>query len=128
MMLTPHTHSPPQQKPSDALLTRHKAAEYVRDDLGRPLSFSTLTKLCALGEGPPVAEYWGRRPLYSREDLRRWAETRGRQPHNEPTEPTATQREARAEAPVQDAAESSRTANKPTGKSGRQRGEATAGA
>jgi hypothetical protein len=81
-MLTPHTHSipqqAPQQKPSGALLTRREAADYVRHDLGRPLSFSTLTKFCGLGDGPPVATYWGRRPLYSREDLRQWAEKRGR--------------------------------------------------
>jgi hypothetical protein len=46
-----------QAKPVDALLTRREAARYVNDDLGHPLSFSTLTKLCAVGEGPPVARW-----------------------------------------------------------------------
>jgi hypothetical protein len=76
-MLTPATNSTSQPKPA-ALLTRHEAAEYVRRELGRPLSFSTMTKLCALGEGPPVTEYWGRRPLYSPDGLRQWVESRGR--------------------------------------------------
>jgi hypothetical protein len=67
-----------QAKPADALLTRREAARYVNDELGHPLSFSTLTKLCALGEGPLVARWWGRRPLYERNSLRAWAATRGR--------------------------------------------------
>jgi hypothetical protein len=75
--ILPSAHSHPS-KPDGALLTRHEAAEYVRRELGRPLSFSTLTKLCALGEGPSVVTYWGRRPLYSRDGLREWAEGRGR--------------------------------------------------
>src|SRR5258707_15758361 len=79
-MLTEVTDLNPQQKPSGALLTRREAAEFIRHDLGRPMSFSTMTKVCALGEGPPVADYWGRRPLYSREGLQHWAETRGRKP------------------------------------------------
>lgn len=69
-----------QVKPRDALLTRREAARYVNDDLGHPLSFSTLTKICALGEGPPVACWWGRRPLYERNALRAWVATRGRRP------------------------------------------------
>src|SRR5262249_23772253 len=60
----------------DVLLTRDEAAEYIRKNLGRPMSFSTLTKICCLGEGPPVADQWGRRPLYSREGLRQWVESR----------------------------------------------------
>jgi hypothetical protein len=67
-------------KPTDALLTRREAAHYVNDELGHPLSFSTLTKLCALGEGPAVARRWGRRPLYERNSLREWVATRGRRP------------------------------------------------
>src|SRR5712675_1379057 len=74
------THSPPQQheKPAGALLTRHEAAEFVTKVLGRPLSFSTLQKLCCLGEGPPVETQWGRRPLYSREGLSRRRDRRRR--------------------------------------------------
>jgi hypothetical protein len=42
----------PKQKSADALLTRLESAEYISKELGRPLSFSTLQKLCAWGEGP----------------------------------------------------------------------------
>jgi hypothetical protein len=35
-------------------------------DAGMP-GFGPLTKLCALGEGPPVYEWWGRFPLYRRQ-------------------------------------------------------------
>jgi hypothetical protein len=44
--------------------------------LGRPMSFSTATKLAALGEFAAPALWWGRRPLYTREGLRSWAERR----------------------------------------------------
>jgi hypothetical protein len=69
-----------QAKPLDALLTRREAARYINDELGYPLSFSTLTKLCALREGPPVARWWGRRPLYERSSLKAWVEARGQRP------------------------------------------------
>jgi hypothetical protein len=59
-------------------LTRRQAAAYIRDILGRPLSFSTASKLAALGEFAPAALWWGRRPLYTRDDLRAWAEERSR--------------------------------------------------
>jgi hypothetical protein len=77
-MLPAVTDLAPQQKPAGALLTRHEAALYINNELGRPMSFSTLQKLCAWGEGPPVATWWGRRPLYSREGIRAWTENRGR--------------------------------------------------
>jgi hypothetical protein len=67
-------------KPQDAFLTRREAARYINDELGYPLSFSTLTKLCALREGPPVARWWGRRPLYERSSLKAWVEARGQCP------------------------------------------------
>jgi hypothetical protein len=63
----------------EALLTRAEAAVFIDRDLGRPLALSTLQKLCAIREGPPVAEYWGRRPLYSREGLKAWVEARAKQ-------------------------------------------------
>jgi hypothetical protein len=69
-----------QAKSPDALLTRREAARYVNDELGHPLSFSTMTKLCALGEGPPIARWGGRRPLYERKSLRGWVEARGKRP------------------------------------------------
>jgi hypothetical protein len=49
--------------------------------LGRPMSFSTATKLAALGEFAAPALWWGRRPLYTREGLRSWVEGRQR-PHH----------------------------------------------
>jgi hypothetical protein len=42
------------------------------------MSFSTASKLAALGEFAAPALWWGRRPLYTREDLRAWAEARSR--------------------------------------------------
>jgi hypothetical protein len=65
-------------KPPGEYLTRRQAAEYIREVLGRPFSFSTASKLAALGEFAPPALWWGRRPLYKRDDLRAWAEARSR--------------------------------------------------
>jgi hypothetical protein len=62
------------------LLTRRELAEYITNELGRPMSYSTLTKLCALGEGPPVYEWWSRFPLYQREGGKAWADARARKP------------------------------------------------
>ena len=59
-------------------LTRRQAADYIRDVLGRPFSFSTATKLAALGEFAQPVLWWGRRPLYRPADLRAWAEARSR--------------------------------------------------
>ena len=59
-------------------LTRRQAADYIRDILGRPFSFSTASKLAALGEFAQPALWWGRRPLYRRDDLRQSVEARSR--------------------------------------------------
>jgi hypothetical protein len=72
---TPYTAKSPE-----ALLTRRELADYITNELGRPISFSTLTKLCALREGPPVHEWWSRFPLYRREDGKAWADARARKP------------------------------------------------
>jgi len=87
----PNNIVPIKPKSPDALLMRAEAAQYIDRELGRPMAFSTLQKLCALHEGPPVAEYWGRRPLYSREDLKAWVEARGgkTRPVKESQEPQA---------------------------------------
>jgi hypothetical protein len=61
-------------------LTRRQAAEFIRDILGRPFSFSTANKLPALSEFAQPALWWGRRPLYTRGGLRQWVET-----HSAPT-------------------------------------------
>ena len=64
--------------PSGEFLTRRQAADFIRDQLGRPMSFSTAQKLAALGEFAEPVMWWGRRPLYDRETLRAWAEARSR--------------------------------------------------
>jgi hypothetical protein len=45
---------------------------------GIPTTIHTLNKLCmpSCNEGPPVACYWGRRPLYDPATALRWAEAR----------------------------------------------------
>jgi len=43
---------------------------------GIPIGKSTLDKLCALGQGPPVAAYWGRLPLYRPVESLSWATAR----------------------------------------------------
>jgi hypothetical protein len=62
-----------------AYRTRREAAEYLQAR-GYPTSFSTLQKLCALGEGPEPAAWWGARPLYTDEGLDAWAAARCRRP------------------------------------------------
>jgi hypothetical protein len=42
------------------------------------MSFSTASKLAALGEFAEPRVWWGRRPLYTRDDLRQWVEARSR--------------------------------------------------
>ena len=79
-------HALPKCEPEH--LTRRQAAQYIRDVLGRPFSFSTATKLAALGEFVEPAIWWGRRPLYTRDDLRRWAEVRSRLRVKDTREPT----------------------------------------
>jgi len=59
-------------------LTRRQAAEYIREELGVPMAFSTAEKLGALGEFAEPAMWWGRRPLYTRDGLREWVASRAR--------------------------------------------------
>jgi hypothetical protein len=75
------TYSHPTAKadrPSGEYLTRRQSAEYIREELGRPFSFSTACTLAALGEFAAPSVWWGRRPLYTRDALRVWAEARSR--------------------------------------------------
>jgi hypothetical protein len=60
------------QKPR---LRRVKAAEYLAICHGLPIAPATLAKLACLGGGPPFQRA-GRVPLYPREELDAWAETR----------------------------------------------------
>jgi hypothetical protein len=45
---------------------------------GFPLGKSTLDKLCApaIGAGPPVFAWWGKRPIYDFNEGLAWAENR----------------------------------------------------
>ena len=56
-------------------LMRKQAAEFIPRHFA-PMSFSRLEKLCMAGEGPPVAGWWGRRPLYEPVALLEWARSR----------------------------------------------------
>jgi hypothetical protein len=60
--------------------TRKQLAERLRE-LGFPIGDSTLAKICApaIGQGPPVAAWWGNRPLYDEDEAVAWAEARLRQ-------------------------------------------------
>ena len=70
--------SAPATRPLSEYLTRKQGAQFINDELGMPLSFSTAAKLASWGEFVEPALWWGRRPLYTRDDLRRWAEARSR--------------------------------------------------
>jgi hypothetical protein len=45
---------------------------------GYPISASYFNKIClpSINAGPPVAKWWGKRPLYRLEDVIVWAEAR----------------------------------------------------
>jgi hypothetical protein len=60
-------------------LTRSQLGEFLRER-GFPIGESTLDKLCspARGEGPPVAKWWGSRPLYTESGGLAWAMARAR--------------------------------------------------
>ena len=55
------------------LLTRKDGVQFIRDELGIPLSPSLLDKKCMRGEGPDIAGYWGKREMYTRQKLKEWA-------------------------------------------------------
>lgn len=80
-----------KQNPSNKhRLTLRQLAAELRDH-GIPIGDSTLAKLCspAINEGPPVACYWGKRPLYDFDQALLWAEARlssAEDPTNSPSE------------------------------------------
>ena len=80
-------------------LTRMQLGEHLRN-LGYPIGNSTLVKLCApsIGQGPPVAAWWGNRPLYDPDEGVAWAEGRLRhvQPANTDIKEEAAEQEASA--------------------------------
>jgi hypothetical protein len=59
----------------DDLLTREQIPTFLKEELGIPIKFATLNKLCipSVGQGPPVEIFWSRRPLYRRSAVRDWA-------------------------------------------------------
>jgi hypothetical protein len=59
-------------------LTRKQLGKRLREHYGFPIGDSTLAKLCApaIGQGPPVAAWWGNRPLYDEDEAVIWAERR----------------------------------------------------
>lgn len=64
---------------SPEFLTRSELGVFLRGR-GFPIGESTLDKLCAPArcEGPPVAKYWGKRPLYTPAEALAWARARTR--------------------------------------------------
>ena len=58
-------------------MTRKKTGAFLRQR-GFPIGDGTLDKLCmpSCADGPPVAAWWGRRPLYDPADVLAWAEKR----------------------------------------------------
>jgi hypothetical protein len=64
-------------------MTRSQLGDFLRGR-GFHIGESTLDKLCApgRGEGPPIAKYWGKRPLYTADDGLTWARSRTRDPQS----------------------------------------------
>jgi hypothetical protein len=56
-------------------LTRKQLLEFLNSQ-GIPIGKSTLDKLCALGQGPPVAAWWGRLALHRPAESLSWAMAR----------------------------------------------------
>lgn len=59
------------------LLTRDQVRELLNQS-GYPLTASYFNKIClpSRNAGPPIAKWWGKRPLYKRTDALAWAEAR----------------------------------------------------
>jgi hypothetical protein len=55
--------------------TRREAAKHLTDELGLPITWTTLQKLACKGGGPPY-RIFGNRALYTDADLNAWAEAR----------------------------------------------------
>ena len=55
--------------------TKKQAAEFLTNELGFPISDKTLSKLITCGVSP-VYQKFGRRVLYTRENLIEWANSK----------------------------------------------------
>jgi hypothetical protein len=55
-------------------MTRQQLVPFLNAH-GFPISESTLTKLCspAIKRGPPIASWWGKRPLHAPKPSLEWA-------------------------------------------------------
>jgi hypothetical protein len=56
-------------------LRRNAAASHLRQEYGLPITAQSLAKLAYTGGGP-VFQLLGRYPVYTRENLNAWAESR----------------------------------------------------
>jgi hypothetical protein len=56
-------------------MRRADAARYIRENHGIPCSQATLAKYACIGAGPAFRKA-GKFPIYSRDDLDRWANQR----------------------------------------------------
>jgi hypothetical protein len=56
------------------LMTRQQLVAFLNAN-GFPVSEATLNKLCApkVNQGPPIAQFWGKRPLYQPAPALEWA-------------------------------------------------------
>jgi len=67
-----------QKSTTPPLMTRKQLGQHLRDN-GIPIADRTLDDLCkpsANGKGPPIAKWWGRRPLYDPTSGLAWANAR----------------------------------------------------
>jgi hypothetical protein len=66
---------------SSPLLTREQVRERL-NEAGYPLKASYFSKIClpSRNAGPPIAKWWGKRPLYSLAAALEWAESRCTEP------------------------------------------------
>jgi hypothetical protein len=67
----------PEQPRPEQLYTREQLRLQL-NELGYPLTASYFQKIClpSVSAGPPVAKWWGRRPLYRLDEALAWAESR----------------------------------------------------
>ncbi|SRR6266700_2066121 len=62
----------------EKLLVIQDIPQFIYERRGIRLALSTLEKCCApsRNEGPPVAKYWGKRPLRRPSDILAWVDAR----------------------------------------------------
>jgi hypothetical protein len=62
----------------EPLLTLSELAGFIKQTTGIPFGPSTMEKLCspAINDGPKPITYIGKRPLFARDEVIRWAKAR----------------------------------------------------